>query len=171
MQRSANIERLWRMPAILFLLIEQCDIAADIPFVFEASDNGDTARLRLHRFCPISTSSNEAHWSANHQYLLLGSTFALIFALGLASTALFPHRLRTVLQRPTRLRIVNRLRGELAGRDGHADGGGTLTMKRSAYRRRGNNVILIVCTARYQWKMRYRMINTITGTPSSQPSR
>ncbi|MGF6373142.1 hypothetical protein OKW40_005958 [Paraburkholderia sp. RAU6.4a] len=95
MQRSANIERLWRMPAILFLLIEQCDIAAEIPFVFEASDNGDTARLRFHRFCPISTSSNEAPWSANHQYLLLGSTFALIFALGVASAAIFPHRLRT----------------------------------------------------------------------------
>ncbi|MGF6812244.1 hypothetical protein OKW30_007436 [Paraburkholderia sp. Clong3] len=113
MQCSANIERLWRMPAILFLLIEQCDIAADIPFVFEASDNGDTARLRLHRFCPISTSSNEAPWSANHQHFLLGSTFALIFALGVASAAIFPHRLRTVLQRPTRLRIANRLMGSL----------------------------------------------------------
>ncbi|WP_429573434.1 LysE family translocator [Paraburkholderia sp. UCT70] len=61
----------------------------------------------------ISTSSNEAHWSANHQYLLLGSTFALIFALGVASAAIFPHRLRTALQRPTRLRIVNRLMGSL----------------------------------------------------------
>lgn len=61
----------------------------------------------------ISTSSNDAHWSANHQYLLLASTFALIFALGVASTAIFSHRLRTVLQRPTRLRIVNRLMGSL----------------------------------------------------------
>jgi homoserine/homoserine lactone efflux protein len=59
----------------------------------------------------ISTSSNEAHWSANHQYLLLASTFALIFALGVASTAIFSHRLHTVLQRPTRLRVVNRLMG------------------------------------------------------------
>ncbi|WP_262414815.1 hypothetical protein [Paraburkholderia sp. UCT2] len=44
---------------------------------------------------------------------MLGSTFALIFASGVASTAIFPHRLRTVLQRPTRLRIVSRLMGSL----------------------------------------------------------
>ncbi|MBB5398642.1 threonine/homoserine/homoserine lactone efflux protein [Paraburkholderia sp. JPY162] len=61
----------------------------------------------------ISTSSNEAHWSANHQYFLLASTFALMFALGVASTAIFSHRLRTVLQRPARLRVVNRLMGSL----------------------------------------------------------
>ncbi|MEM5294318.1 LysE family translocator [Burkholderia sp. JPY481] len=61
----------------------------------------------------ISTSSNEVDWSANHQYLLLASTFALMFALGVASTAIFSHRLRTVLQRPSRLRVVNRLMGSL----------------------------------------------------------
>ncbi|MDH6151918.1 threonine/homoserine/homoserine lactone efflux protein [Paraburkholderia sp. WSM4179] len=44
---------------------------------------------------------------------MLGSTFALMFALGIASTAIFSHRLRTVLQRPTRLRIVNCLMGSL----------------------------------------------------------
>lgn len=40
-------------------------------------------------------------------------TFALVFALGVASTAVFSHRLRTVLQRPKRLRVVNRLMGSL----------------------------------------------------------
>jgi threonine/homoserine/homoserine lactone efflux protein len=61
----------------------------------------------------ISAPSNEAHWSANQQYLLLAVTFALVFALGVASTAMFSHRLRTVLQRPKRLRVVNRLMGSL----------------------------------------------------------
>jgi threonine/homoserine/homoserine lactone efflux protein len=61
----------------------------------------------------ISTPSNEAHWSANQQYLLLAATFALVFALGVASTAVFSHRLRSVLQRPKRLRAVNRLMGSL----------------------------------------------------------
>jgi threonine/homoserine/homoserine lactone efflux protein len=40
-------------------------------------------------------------------------TFALVFGLGVASTAVFSHRLRTVLQRPKRLRVVNRLMGSL----------------------------------------------------------
>jgi threonine/homoserine/homoserine lactone efflux protein len=61
----------------------------------------------------ISTSSNEAGWSANQQYLLLAATFAPVFALGVASTAIFSHRLRTVLQRPKRLRFVNRMMGSL----------------------------------------------------------
>ncbi|OLL28036.1 lysine transporter LysE [Burkholderia sp. SRS-W-2-2016] len=61
----------------------------------------------------ISTSMDDAHWSANQQYLLLASTFAVVFALGVASTAIFSHRLRTVLQRPARLRAVNRLMGTL----------------------------------------------------------
>ncbi|CAB3646197.1 Homoserine/homoserine lactone efflux protein [Paraburkholderia sediminicola] len=61
----------------------------------------------------ISAPSDEVHWSANQQYLLLAATFALVFALGVASTAVFSHRLRTVLQRPKRLRAVNRLMGSL----------------------------------------------------------
>jgi threonine/homoserine/homoserine lactone efflux protein len=61
----------------------------------------------------ISTASSDAHWSANQQYLLLAATFALVFALGGACTAIFSHRLRTVLQRPKRLRVVNRLMGGL----------------------------------------------------------
>jgi threonine/homoserine/homoserine lactone efflux protein len=61
----------------------------------------------------ISAPSNEAHWSANQQYLLLAATFACVFALGVASTAIFSHRLRTVLQRPKRLRAVNRLMGSV----------------------------------------------------------
>jgi homoserine/homoserine lactone efflux protein len=61
----------------------------------------------------ISTSSSDAHWSANQQYLLLAATFVLVFACGVASTAVFSHKLRAVLQRPTRLRAVNRLMGSL----------------------------------------------------------
>ncbi|CAB3798573.1 LysE family translocator [Paraburkholderia fynbosensis] len=61
----------------------------------------------------ISTSSNEGHWSVNQQYLLLAATFAMVFALGVASTAIFSHRLRTVLQRPKRLRVLNRTMGSL----------------------------------------------------------
>jgi len=57
--------------------------------------------------------SAEAPWSANRQYLLLAATFALLFAGGVASMALFSHRLRHVLQRPRRLRAVNRLMGSL----------------------------------------------------------
>jgi homoserine/homoserine lactone efflux protein len=40
---------------------------------------------------------------------LLAGTFTLTFGLGVASTALFPHRLCTVLQWPTRLHVVNGL--------------------------------------------------------------
>lgn len=36
-----------------------------------------------------------------------------VFALTLASTAIFSHRLRTVLQRPKRLRAVNRVMGSV----------------------------------------------------------
>lgn len=57
--------------------------------------------------------SADAAWSANRQYLLLAATFALVFAGGVASMALFSHRLRHVLQRPKRLRAVNRLMGGL----------------------------------------------------------
>ncbi|MFM0666605.1 LysE family translocator [Paraburkholderia sediminicola] len=61
----------------------------------------------------ISAPSDEAHWSANQQYVLLAATFAFVFGLGVASTAIFSHRLRTVLQRPKRLRAVNRLMGSV----------------------------------------------------------
>ncbi|CAG9199622.1 Homoserine/homoserine lactone efflux protein [Paraburkholderia tropica] len=57
--------------------------------------------------------SADAAWSANRQYLVLAATFALLFAGGVASMALFSHRLRHVLQRPRRLRAVNRLMGGL----------------------------------------------------------
>lgn len=57
--------------------------------------------------------SADAVWSANRQYLLLAATFALVFAGGVASMALFSHRLRHVLQRPKWLRAVNRLMGGL----------------------------------------------------------
>jgi len=55
----------------------------------------------------------DAHWSASRQYLLLAATFAVLFAVGVASMALFSHRLRHVLQRPKRARAVNRLMGSL----------------------------------------------------------
>ncbi|WP_408230587.1 MULTISPECIES: hypothetical protein [Paraburkholderia] len=61
----------------------------------------------------ISTVSNDWHWSANQQYLLLAATFACVFALGVASIAIFSHCLRRVLQTPKRLRVVNRLMGSL----------------------------------------------------------
>lgn len=57
--------------------------------------------------------SADAPWSANRQYLLLAATFAVLFAGGVASMALFSHRLRHVLQRPRRMRAVNRLMGSL----------------------------------------------------------
>jgi threonine/homoserine/homoserine lactone efflux protein len=44
---------------------------------------------------------------------LLAATFACVFALGVESAAIFSHRLRTVLQRPKRLRAVNRLMGSV----------------------------------------------------------
>ncbi|MFP6561423.1 LysE family translocator [Paraburkholderia sp. B3] len=57
--------------------------------------------------------SADAGWSADRQYLLLATTFAVLFAGGVASMALFSHRLRHVLQRPKRMRAVNRLMGSL----------------------------------------------------------
>jgi homoserine/homoserine lactone efflux protein len=61
----------------------------------------------------ISASAGAGQWSANQQYLLLSATFAVVFAMGVASTAVFSHRLRAVLQRPTQMRAVNRLMGSL----------------------------------------------------------
>lgn len=55
----------------------------------------------------------DAHWSENRQFLLLAVTFAMLFAFGVASMALFSHRLRHTLQRPRRARAVNRLMGSL----------------------------------------------------------
>jgi threonine/homoserine/homoserine lactone efflux protein len=53
---------------------------------------------------------------------LMAATFASVFASGVASTAIFSHPLRTVLQRLKRLRAVNRPMGSvLVGR-------GTLTV-------------------------------------------
>ncbi len=57
--------------------------------------------------------SSEASWSVNQQYLVLAATFALLFALGVASMALFSQRLSRLLQRPTRVRALNRLMGGL----------------------------------------------------------
>ncbi|WP_246794175.1 LysE family translocator [Burkholderia perseverans] len=57
--------------------------------------------------------SSDAHWSVNQQYLLLAVTFALLFAGGVASMALFSQRLSRLLRRPTRVRALNRLMGGL----------------------------------------------------------
>ncbi|WP_186098950.1 LysE family translocator [Burkholderia gladioli] len=57
--------------------------------------------------------SSEASWSVNQQYLVLAATFALLFALGVASMALFSQRLSRLLQRPSRVRALNRLMGGL----------------------------------------------------------
>lgn len=57
--------------------------------------------------------SADASWSANRQYLVLAVSFAVLFAGGVASMALFSHRLRHVLRRPKRARAVNRLMGSL----------------------------------------------------------
>jgi len=57
--------------------------------------------------------SADAPWSANRQYLMLSATFAVLFALGVASMALFSHRLRHLLQRPRHARAVNRVMGSL----------------------------------------------------------
>jgi threonine/homoserine/homoserine lactone efflux protein len=54
-----------------------------------------------------------ADWSLNLQYLLLAATFALLFAGGVASMALFSHRLSRALQRPARMRAMNRVTGGL----------------------------------------------------------
>ncbi|RQR33618.1 LysE family translocator [Burkholderia sp. Bp9142] len=52
-------------------------------------------------------------WSVNAQFLLLATTFALLFAGGVASMALFSHRLGRALQRPARMRAMNRVTGGL----------------------------------------------------------
>ncbi|MBR8506950.1 LysE family translocator [Burkholderia cenocepacia] len=57
--------------------------------------------------------SPTADWSLNLQYLLLAATFALLFAGGVASMALFSHRLSRALQRPARMRAMNRVTGGL----------------------------------------------------------
>ena len=63
-------------------------------------------------FFPQFISPN-ADWSLNLQYLLLSATFALLFAGGVASMALFSHRLSRTLQRPARMRAMNRVTGGL----------------------------------------------------------
>ncbi|WP_407972332.1 LysE family translocator [Burkholderia pyrrocinia] len=63
-------------------------------------------------FFPQFISPN-ADWSLNLQYLLLSATFALLFAGGVASMALFSHRLSRALQRPARMRAMNRVTGGL----------------------------------------------------------
>ncbi|KAB0642306.1 LysE family translocator [Burkholderia latens] len=55
----------------------------------------------------------DADWSLNAQFLLLAATFAVLFAGGVASMALFSHRLSRVLQRPARMRAMNRVTGGL----------------------------------------------------------
>ena len=57
--------------------------------------------------------SPSADWSLNQQYLLLAATFAVLFAGGVASMALFSHRLSRALQRPARMRAMNRVTGGL----------------------------------------------------------
>ncbi|EGC98415.1 LysE family translocator [Burkholderia pseudomultivorans] len=57
--------------------------------------------------------SPHAEWSLNQQYLLLATSFALLFAGGVASMALFSHRLSRSLQRPARMRAMNRVTGGL----------------------------------------------------------
>ncbi|MDN7903477.1 LysE family translocator [Burkholderia diffusa] len=54
-----------------------------------------------------------ADWNLNAQFLLLATSFALLFAGGIASMALFSHRLSRVLQRPARMRAMNRVTGGL----------------------------------------------------------
>ncbi|ALX16029.1 lysine transporter LysE [Burkholderia cepacia JBK9] len=63
-------------------------------------------------FFPQFISPN-ADWSLNLQFLLLATTFALLFAGGVASMALFSHRLSRALQRPARMRAMNRVTGGL----------------------------------------------------------
>ncbi|MDR6501783.1 threonine/homoserine/homoserine lactone efflux protein [Burkholderia ambifaria] len=63
-------------------------------------------------FFPQFISPN-ADWSLNLQYLLLAATFALLFAGGVASMALFSHRLSRALRRPARMRAMNRVTGGL----------------------------------------------------------
>ena len=55
----------------------------------------------------------DADWSLTQQFLLLSATFAVLFAGGVASMALFSHRLSRALQRPARMRAMNRVTGGL----------------------------------------------------------
>ncbi|MGR3907390.1 LysE family translocator [Burkholderia sp. SR8] len=55
----------------------------------------------------------DADWSLNAQFLLLAATFTVLFAGGVASMALFSHRLSRALQRPARMRAMNRVTGGL----------------------------------------------------------
>lgn len=57
--------------------------------------------------------SVESSWSPDQQYLLLAASFALVFAVGVASMAMFSHRLRAILLKPVRVRAVNRVMGSL----------------------------------------------------------
>lgn len=57
--------------------------------------------------------SPTADWSLNLQFLLLATTFAVLFAGGVASMALFSHRLSRALQRPARMRAMNLVTGGL----------------------------------------------------------
>ncbi|SDI88067.1 LysE family translocator [Paraburkholderia phenazinium] len=57
--------------------------------------------------------SMESSWSPDQQYLLLAVSFALVFAMGVASMAMFSHRLREILLKPVRIRAVNRVMGSL----------------------------------------------------------
>lgn len=57
--------------------------------------------------------SPTADWSLNLQFLLLATTFAVLFAGGVASMALFSHRLSRALRRPARMRAMNRVTGGL----------------------------------------------------------
>jgi hypothetical protein len=52
-----------------------------------------------------------ADWSLNGQFLLLATTFALLFVGGMASMALLSHRLSRALQRPARMHAMNRVTG------------------------------------------------------------
>ncbi|AFJ88722.1 MULTISPECIES: LysE family translocator [Burkholderia] len=54
-----------------------------------------------------------ADWSLNGQFLLLATTFALLFVGGMASMALLSHRLSRALQRPARMHAMNRVTGGL----------------------------------------------------------
>lgn len=54
-----------------------------------------------------------ADWSLNAQFVLLATSFALLFAGGIASMALFSHRLSHALRRPARMRAMNRVTGGL----------------------------------------------------------
>lgn len=79
---------------------------------FATSGLNPKTLLFFPSFFPQFISADSA-WSANHQYLVLAATFAVLFAGGVASMAMFSHRLRHLLQRPPRMRAMNRLMGSL----------------------------------------------------------